>query len=833
MAASQRVTYAEGQRIGAGDLTSEQLYLLSLDERHNLGEHAPGVALGLTPSTDRSGEAIITAGVAIDEDGRELLSKSDVPAPALAGAQCVDLWIVYCLLPLEPRRPGIYDCSPGNSSRSREIGQIVASAADAASEPVPPYERAVYLGRIECAETQDLDYVALMGQRVADPGARAVMQIGPASGHDRYGFLITSVDGNGASHPKLAIDRQRTNTFWGEVNLLGYQADALLPSPVAGFLLKAMSGIPGDFGEQIRVRLTPLGDQGTHSALGLTLLYRGRPISKMVRLSGAARDVGNQLKEFNRASKLVRLELVEHPENDEQKGIEASSEKLLTTQDIPLSATGGGLELHKWPDPPAAAQVDSRGCASPIAQDEPTQLANGISFAPPDQPVKLTPLPGASAVAISDNGAQVTQLRLDLGKKKDNDPFLRLAIGAPDQNDDFQPWLVADGIGNLSHAPKKGALINLNVTGRVEQGPIQPDPTDPRFTALLVLAWLNGLESSVQASTVVSLAISGLPALIETNQPWQYKVTATNSGSVAVTADKLFEIRTIAGQTLLTNIANQTVIAAGASQDFNISHAAGEMSVTGDLSIEVRMSGKIGNFPWWKAKTTGPIPVVPSPGLDVSDLPSSAPPDADFDHQFTITNTANTALHLNSVTVTEGNGAPRQLTIGAADLPQNGQAAFGPVSHPGGINAELAVQISIDFTWANGPASNVTANKTIKSLLDLEIDVQNIIHPIAQKAAWFYDLVLTNVGNQTLAIPQAHGLQQCLSSPDFPTTPWVDIPLGGDINLKPNQSYSLTGVAATVVRAATNDITLNIQPTYQRENRNWNPDPTTKDIHLP
>jgi len=119
MAASQRVTYAEGQRIGADDLAAEQLYLLALDARHNLGEHVPGVAMGLAASTDLMGGPIVTAGVAIDAQGRELLSASDVPRPDAAGANCVDLWMVYCLLPLRQRRPGTYDCSPAATPRSR------------------------------------------------------------------------------------------------------------------------------------------------------------------------------------------------------------------------------------------------------------------------------------------------------------------------------------------------------------------------------------------------------------------------------------------------------------------------------------------------------------------------------------------------------------------------------------------------------------------------------------------------------------------------------------------------------------------------------------------
>jgi hypothetical protein len=836
MALTQRVAYAEGQRITAGDLTSEQLYLLALDSRHNLGEHAPGVALGLVPSTDVSGDAIVTAGVAIDQQGRELLSSAGVLSPAAPGARCVDLWTVYCLVPLPQRRPGTYDCSPSSFTRWREFGQIVASPGDLAGAPVPPYDGAVYVGRVNCDAIPDVSYVALKGQRVADPGARAWMQVGPANGRDRYGFLVTATDAAGSSRPKLAIDRQGKNTLWGGVSLLGYQADALLPSPVARFLLRAVARIPGDAGAEIRARLTPLGGVAGPD-LGLVFLYGGKPIGNMLQLARGAHDIQNQLAEFNETSKLVSLSLVqEDPDADKDKDVQAPSESLLTAQDTPLTATGSSLELRKWPDPPAPPVITTRGCVAPAPQDAHSQLPNGISFMPPTRPVQHAPVPGASAALIGWNGAQVPQFRLDLGPKKENDPFRRLTIGAPDGSGEFKLWLTGDGTGNLQLIGAGTALtpsISLNVTGRIEQAPIQPDPTDPRFTALLVLAWLHGLQSSVQASTVVALAVSGLPALIETGKPWQYQVTATNSGAVPVTADKLFETRSIAGQTLLTNIANQTVINPGANPVFNINHTAGDMGVTGDLSIEVRMSGKIGNFPWWKAATAGPIPVVQSPALDLSDLPSSAPPDADFNYTFTITNPANIAIHLTSVTVTEGNGAVQQLPIPNADIPPHGRQTFGPVDHHGGIDADLTVQIVISFTWANGPASSVTANQTIKSLADLQIVVSNITHPVPIGGPWSYDLVLTNIGNKALTIPQAHGLKQCLSSHDFHTTPWANIPLVADIQLKPNESRTVAGIASVTVPQATQHIVLEIESTYDRELRSWTPKATTTDINIP
>jgi hypothetical protein len=835
MALTQRVAYVEGQRITAADLISEQLYLLALDGRHNLGEHAPGVALGLVSSTDLPGDAIVAAGVAIDQQGRELLSSADVLSPAAPTANCVDLWIVYCLVPLPQRRPGTYDCSSSSFTRWREFGQIVASPGDRAGAPVPPYDGAVYLGRVNCNAIPDVSYVALKGQRLADPGARAWMQVGPANGRDRYGFFVTATDTAGSSHPKLAIDRQGKNTLWGDVNLLGYQADALLTSPVPGFLLKVVARIPGDAGEEILARLTPLRGVA-EPALGLIFLYGGKPIEDMLHLARAVHDIRNQLEKFNKTSKLVSLSLVqEDPDGDKDRDVPVPSESLLTAQDTPLTATGNSLELRKWQDPPVPPTITTRGCVAPAPQDTPSQLPNGISFTPPARPVQGPALPGASAAFIGGDGVQVPQFRLDLGQKKENDPSRRLAIGEPDQNGNFNPWLTGDGTGNL-HLLGAGTTqtpsMSLNVTGRIEQGPIQPDPTDPRFTALLVLAWLHGLQSSVQASTVVALAISGLPAQIETNKPWHYQVTATNSGAVSVTADKFFETRSIAGQTLLTNIANQTVINPGANQVFNISHTAGDVGVTGDLSIEVRMSGKIGNFPWWKAATAGPIPVVQSPALDLSDLPSSAPPDADFNYTFTVVNPANIGIHVTSVTVTEGNGAAQQLSILNADIPSNGRQTFGPVDHHGGIGgADLTVQIVIDFTWANGHASSVTANRTIKSLVDLQIKFQNITNPMPIGGAWSYDLVLTNIGNQALTIPKVDSLKQRLSIPDFQPTSWTNIQLGADdIKLKPNESQTVAGIAATTVPQATHRISLEVDLTYERELRSWNPKPTTTDI---
>ena len=829
---SQRVSYAEGQRITAADLEAEQSYLLGLDARHNLYEHVPGVALGLIPASDVTGAATVAAGVAIDPQGRELLSASDVPNPADPAATCVDLWIVYCLVPVRVRQPGRYDCSPGAFQRWREFGQIAASVSDAASAPVPPYDGAVYLGRIDCKASPDVDYVALIGQNVADPGARTLMQVGPAGGRDRNGFLVSATNSFGVSTPRLAIDRLGQNTFWGDVNLLAYRASVLLPSPAAGFLVLAESKTPGTAGEQISARLTPLPG----GAMGLAFLAGGKTIGALPPLVGDSNDIRKLLDDFNNTSSPVSLSLVsDDPDQDQDQDLQSSAGPLLTPQDMPLTATGGGLELRKWLEPAVPPSTQIRGCSAQTAQDPTSQEPNGISFTPPAKPRTGTPLPGASAATVQVNGNSVVQFRLDLGKKKDNDPFTRLAIGAPGSGGDFSAWLTADGTGNMALIGGGTAAtpsISLNATGRISQGPIQADPTDPRFTSLLVLAWLHGLESALPASTSVALTISQMPGVIETAQPWQYQVTAKNNGGGAIVLNKLLELRTIAGQTLSkVTLGFVAAIFPGASQTFTFGHQAGDMGTTGNLSLEVHLSGESGSFAWWNKVTAGPIPVVPSPTLDLSGLPTSAPPGAPFDYTFTITNTASVAIHLDSVTVTEGNGPATQLPIGVAGLQQGDQGQF-TVNHPAGINADLPVKIQIAFTWANGPASSVSGSKTIASLKDLDVQVQAITHPIDVNQPWTYSLLLTNTGNQPLTIAPPDGLQQRLTNAAF-TTPYANIPLAHPITLNAGQNHTEANIAATQVPQAAAAITLEIQPKYQREGRPWIPQTKTEDINLP
>jgi hypothetical protein len=221
--------------------------------------------------------------------------------------------------------------------------------------------------------------------------------------------------------------------------------------------------------------------------------------------------------------------------------------------------------------------------------------------------------------------------------------------------------------------------------------------------------------------------------------------------------------------------------------------------------------------------------VVQSPAIDISDLPSSAPPGADFDYSFTISNLAALAIHLTAVALTEGTSAAQQLPIAVADLQHGDQATFGPIHHPGGISLDLAVAIAISFTWNNGPVSSVTANKTIACSPDLDVQFQNIAASVHVLTPWTYDLLLTNTGGSQVTV---HSLEQGLSSADFAPTPYVSIPIGGPITLTPGQSQTVANIAATEVPSTTTKIILEIRSTYVREGRTWIPEAATQDVNV-
>jgi hypothetical protein len=708
----RRVAYVEGQRLSAADLQSEQWYLLALDERHKLQEHAPGMVRGLKCGSDLVGRKIVTPGIAIDSLGRVLIHDVSTVVADASRTSCVDLWIVYCCVPVRVRQRGRWDCSAEAFQRWREFGHVIVSRGDQHGDPIPPVDDAVYVGRIECDRSPDIAYTALIGQAVDDPGGRTSVHVGPSNSRDRNGFTVAVADATGAEVTRLAIDRMGNNTFWGDVTLSDYRASLVLRVNARVAVL-VVAKTAGTAGEHVRVRVVRSRPADGREAFGLAFLQpSATPPVESLEFPTQSRDLTKAFQIFTRSSHLVGLKLIRIPRS-------ARFMRVVHAGEYPLHPSGGSLKLAAWPPANEGTQPPPRGCDDDPIRGSTARKANGISFTASAQPLKGTPLPGVSTAKLATNGSAFEQMRLDLGAKKDNDPTRRFSVGADDTGGKFVAWLAADGVGAITliggdtSDPNKPPM-SFDVTGTIEQQPLKADATDPEFTNLVVLAWLHGLQNSVQATTAVQLALSDLPPLIETGLPWSYTVTATNVGSVPVLADKLFETRTIAGQTLLASFPYQTTIQPQVADKVEVKHQAGDMLV-GDLSIEVRISGKIGTIPWWKSTSTkSPIPVVQSPNVDLSKLPPSVQSGADFDYSFFITNASTRKVQLTAVWLTEGASPPQQLLNAVQDLDAGSSYDSGPRDHDGGITADLDVTVSAEFTWHGGPASVASAQATIK-----------------------------------------------------------------------------------------------------------------------
>ena len=405
-----RVSYRERQRLSAADLEAEQAYLLDLDARHNLRQHSAGIVRGLFLGTDLAGAPVVHPGLAVDSLGREVLIFADTPIAGVEGEGCFDVWLLHC------RMPGPEPCGRGTFQRWNEHAIVIATPVGDGDDPVSPADDAVHLGRLNCP-SPDGAFISAIAARVVDPAGRVSLQVGPAAGRDRNGFVVTATDAAGTAITRLAIDRQGTNLVHGTVNLLGYIATAELAT-AAGHALVAEATTPGPDGERVRVLL----DEGKSNLL----VFAGgrRVLSAPLALSGTLKELQQSVDRFNLASDLVRLRVlgaVAKPgsqldpaqsaaagamvlaSTSQSQGQAQSQSQAAAAREIALRPAGGMLDLDEWPKATPAAQAPLRGCDVKARRTEDAGVEpNGVSFTPLAKPERAVPARGEGGKLISE-----------------------------------------------------------------------------------------------------------------------------------------------------------------------------------------------------------------------------------------------------------------------------------------------------------------------------------------------------------------------------------------------------------------------------------------------
>jgi uncharacterized repeat protein (TIGR01451 family) len=196
----------------------------------------------------------------------------------------------------------------------------------------------------------------------------------------------------------------------------------------------------------------------------------------------------------------------------------------------------------------------------------PTAATSALGLGPMDTPAQAAPWQIYHTI-VKQGDKPVHQLRVEIGNPGDKGDPTRyaFAIGAwSDKGHAFQPCLSvrADCTVTLH------GNVKLAAGKQVIQGPVQLDPTDPRFQDALLKQWLQGLTgASNQVSGLGALDIQvNAPASVVAGTTLTYTVTVTNTSQATITNAEVIENLTAgAGAAQQGQIGGEATVAAQSS----------------------------------------------------------------------------------------------------------------------------------------------------------------------------------------------------------------------------------------------------------------------------
>ena len=219
---------------------------------------------------------------------------------------------------------------------------------------------------------------------------------------------------------------------------------------------------------------------------------------------------------------------------------------------------GGNLTMHESEAGTSTENEVVNYCSRAPTRTSEEAAARAIIFRPPaSTPDKAAPWQ-LYRTTITEAEKQVRQLRFELGHPGgDGDPALnKFVVGTSDAAGSFTACLTLTADCLLTIAG------DLNVNGRLIEGPIKADPTDPRFGAALINQWSKGV---VSANSQLGDIFGGgggneLTALVESQDAvspravLNYEIQVTNNGPSALTSVQLYvNLVYRAGDTVLDN----------------------------------------------------------------------------------------------------------------------------------------------------------------------------------------------------------------------------------------------------------------------------------------
>jgi hypothetical protein len=398
--------------------------------------------------------------------------------------------------------------------------------------------------------------------------------------------------------------------------------------------------------------------------------------------------------------------------------------------------------IEAWPNP-VAANVTA-----------PTRDLSGLGFEamsalPPDPS-----MPGIYAIGTGTPAEPIEQLRIDLGKQVDGDLSTRFSIGARDAaGQPFREWLQVNGKGDLmlSDVPDPAnAPVSIEVSGTIERGPIKPDLADPKFTALLKLAWLAGLRQSIQANTHVTLTVDAPPpAAVETEQTWSFGIAVHQQTGGPITVDAVTAILTHTDLDDVTTVQPITtsvnaLVAHEGTKSITVTHPGGFVNA-GRFSIRAQVNGKIGSGAWWnELNVAADIPIIEKPVFEVALNPPDAQPNTQFDESVRVVNNAVIQLKIVLIAI----GALIQGT-GVQVLPGQDQTFTEQ-------NLLLPLPVTVTYVWDGFPEVRMfttTPVLTMEASLSMNMraagtDTEPLVFDVAFRNSTAGDLRVLSVSHR-------------------------------------------------------------------------------------
>lgn len=726
-----RVRYRERQRLRTVDLQDEQNYLLGLDGRHNVGPHDWGIVRGLQILIEETGVATLFPGIAIDGYGRELVVAEAVPLDLSPNIPAHYVYLFYCERPRG-------QCGERPNTRVNDSVAIAVAedllplpdepdaslAREAGSLPDQPFWPVllgvVNAGSPSLVDVSDVRYTRIDAGPIRHSTGRTAMRVGQESLIDPYHFLVTCRGEGGAMQNRMAIDRDGNLQFWNDVIVESTPAtivtsnSVVVASPIPSVNINTQAKSGSDFQvETATVSSAPnqflqISFQGKNA--------KGDVISEQLLLNtniSRLETLESKLSDFTNDSKLVVLAITSQDLSTQEPSAPPSNQAQFEFGPGKVTFQSDHTDAKK----------EFCGCADPV--EVVGRLPEGFVFLPGPNPPAVPSKDIYCIRTSAPNLPPVDNLRITGGPLREGDLAHRIVLGHSEFKNAlyvFRPWLAFRGNGAIHLieqepdppiSPPPPKQVMLRVEGQLELAPVKPDPRDPVFNALSVLAFINGVLSlGAQLLTITF----NIPAFIETEQDWHYDVTIKNEtneelltvsgNSEVVTAGPNAHFGAVPGVRGLGPQATSTALRVNHTPEL-IGHDPTISSVT--IEVKIAMKGRVTIA---GSQTVG-IPVIPSPEIDLSDIDPLAitSPPSSFDIVFR-------------------NRAGQQLFIrqfhsdGATFTPQPGPQTLAPhaefhatITIPQFLSPPR-VTITIIYRWSPGGDDNTLArSKDIEFLI--------------------------------------------------------------------------------------------------------------------